>query len=190
MSSRAIDESSQGIAQSSAMTLHELLSLHYGRLRMMARACFLRLPRTPTQQTTALVHEAFMRLERRGRLHWQRPTHFFADMQQAMRDHAVERARARRTAKRGGQLVRTDRLSQLAWQSREEARVQDTLAISRALQGLEYAHPDIAQVVFLRFYCDMSMKEIAIILQVTVRTVERRWAFARAWLKSELAALP
>ena len=166
--------------------LHDLLHECYDDLRKLARARTRRLPASRTLRTTGLVHDAFMRLDRKGRVAWSKQEHFFADMAQAMRDLAVEYMRRKQAKKRGGHLQRTGRVSTILDDCRDGANLDQKLLVWEALERLNLAHPGGAQVVFLRIICGMSMSEIAISLTRTTRTVERHWAFARTWLKTEL----
>jgi RNA polymerase sigma-70 factor, ECF subfamily len=168
------------------LELGELLRELYGDLKRLARARTKRLPSWRSLRTTGLVHEAFVRLQRRDRRAWATRSHFFADVAQAMRDIAVEYVRGKQARKRGGHLVRTGSVSAIVDGDHARAAPGDKLAVSQALERLRVEHPQPAEIVFLRFFCDMTMDEIADWLGVTTRTVERKWSFARTWLESEL----
>jgi RNA polymerase sigma factor (TIGR02999 family) len=158
----------------------------YFDLKRLARARTRRLPSWRSLRTTGLIHEAYVRLLRRDRVAWATRGHFLADVAQAMRDIAVEYVRGKQAMKRGGHLVRTGSVSEIV--DRDHARIAagDKLAVFQALERLRAEHPQPAEIVFLRFFCDMTMDEIADWLGITTRTVERKWAFARTWLETEL----
>jgi RNA polymerase sigma factor (TIGR02999 family) len=166
--------------------LGTLLCAWYAELKRLARARTRRLPSWRSLRTTGLVHEAFVRLQQRDRRTWSRDDHFLADVAQAMRDIAVEYMRGKQALKRGGHLVRTGSVSEIVDGDHARAAPGDRLAVFQALERLRAEHPQPAGIVFLRFFCEMTMDEIADWLGVTIRTVERKWAFARTWLKTEL----
>jgi RNA polymerase sigma-70 factor, ECF subfamily len=166
--------------------LAELVRELYADLRRLARARTRRLPSWRTLRTTGLIHEAYVRLQQRDRRAWATRSHFFADVAQAMRDIAVEYVRGKQAIKRGGHLVRTGSVSAIMDGNDARAMSNDRLAVLQALERLRAEHPLPAEIVFLRFFGDMTMDEIADCLGVTTRTVERKWTFARAWLETEL----
>jgi RNA polymerase sigma factor (TIGR02999 family) len=161
-----------------------LVTLVYDQLRDLARRSLGRLAPGQTLQATALVHEAWLRLQGRGVDQAQ----FFQAAAQAMRDVLVERVRARLTQKRGG-----GRLQQFGDEDLAEIRpampVADLLGLDEALQELQAQHPEEAVVVLRRFFAGQSHAEIAADLQVHERTIERRWRFARAFLGRRLGGL-
>jgi RNA polymerase sigma factor (TIGR02999 family) len=136
-----------------------------------------------TLQTTALVHEAWLRLLDQKRTDWQDRRHFLAIAATTMRRVLVDRARARRSLKRGGGAP----VVTLA--DVEVAGIDpsiELLDIDRALTRLAAEFPRPARVVELRFFGGLEEKEIAALLDVTERTVRRDWSFASAWLAREL----
>ena len=138
-----------------------------------------------TLQPTALVNEACVKLLGGTELSWQNRTHFFAVAAMAMRQVLANHARGRRAAKRaaGGDRVT---LSDVAGARGSEIGV-DALALDDALAKLAAVDPRQARLVELRYFAGMTMEESAFVLDVSVRTVERDWVVARAFLKSELA---
>ena len=156
----------------------KLVSAVYEELRAMARAR-LRSERTGhTLQTTALVHEAYLKLLGPGALPWQHRAHFFGACANAMRQILVEHARARNTRKRGSG-VKPEVLEDAG------ANAQDLnliLAVDESLEKLRGEDKRAAEVVELRFFAGLEMNEIAEALQTSERTVHRDWAFARARL--------
>ena len=158
----------------------------YGELRRLAR-CHMRGERPGhTLQATALAHEAFLRLIDIQRVHWRDRAHFFAMASRLMRRVLVDAARARRAAKRGGGLrVSLDRALKLA--SDEDV---DLVALDMALDALANVDARKTQVVELRFFGGLTLKETADVLNVSEDTVARDWDFARTWLKRELSGRP
>jgi RNA polymerase sigma factor (TIGR02999 family) len=136
-----------------------------------------------TLSPTALVHEAYLKLAGDPRRSWRDRTHFLALAAVAMRHILVDRARARTTLKRGGGLAQvTLDEGALAGEDQPEA----LLALDEALEQLASLAPRLARVVELRFYGGLSEDEIAEVLGVTTRTVQRDWAKARVLLRRAL----
>lgn len=165
-----------------------LLELAYGELRRLA-AHFIADERTGhTLQPTALVHEAWMRLVDRDRVEWRGRAHFMAIAAQAMRRILVEHARARSRDKRGGgrQAIELDPELLAA----PEAHDVDVLALDEALVKLRDLSASQSRLVELRFFGGLSMDEVAEVLGISLRTAEREWRFARAWLMHELRGSP
>lgn len=152
----------------------------YDDLRRLAHALVLR--RTPgaTLNATALVHEAFLRLD--GRSAKDR-AHLLALAARAMRFVLVDHARARTAAKRGGFRVTLD---DDALPSPADARADEVLALDDALTRLADERPRLAEVVELRFFGGLSYDEIAAQQGTSARTAKRDWALARAWLHRAL----
>ena len=136
-----------------------------------------------TLQTTALVHEVYLRLLGRTQPTWQNRAHFFAATARAMRQILVDHARGKRSQKRGaqGNKVSLDDVAAATGVSD-----LDLLALDDALVALSENDPRKARVVELRFFGGLTREEIAEVLGVTTRTVEREWKFAQAWLRREL----
>ena len=166
---------------------HELQQTMYGELRRVAASYLRRERRNHTLQPTALVHEAWMRLQNQRDPQWQGRTHVLAVGAQAMRRLLVDHGRHQKRDKRGGgatPLALDDVLNAAASGG---VPVEDLLTLESALTRLEAIDARAAQVVTLRFFAGMSSPEAAEHLGVSVRTVEGDWAHARAWLKRELA---
>ena len=160
-----------------------LLSLIYDELRQLAAAQMARLPAGQTLQATALVHEAYLRLAGKADLHLERRKHFFFAAARAMHDILVERARSKAGPKRGGgrRRVVLDEAVALI-----EPPPEEVLALHDALADLEKEDPLKAQIVNLRYFTGMTMKETAAVLGLSERTAHRHWRFIKAWLKSRL----
>lgn len=165
----------------------EMMPTMYGELRRVARRYLGRERKNHTLQPTALVHEAWLRLQNERGAAWQGRTHGLALGAQAMRRLLVDHGRHQKRQKRGGgaQPVALDDLMKAA--KTQEVPVEDLLALEEALTRLEAIDPRAAQVISLRFFSGMSSAEVAEHLGVSVRTVEGDWSHARAWLRRELA---
>lgn len=133
-----------------------------------------------TLQPTALVHEVYLKLVDQDRARWQDRAHFIAVGAQAMRRILVDHARGRQRLKRGGSAQRLGLHDGLALAGLDERT--DLLTLDDALNDLTAAYPNHARVVELRFFGGLTAEEAAVVLDVTTRTVERHWQFARAWL--------
>src|SRR5262245_23373980 len=166
----------------------ELFPVIYGELRRVAGRYLSRERRNHTLQPTALVHEAWLKLQNEQRVSLHGRTHGLALAAQAMRRLLVDHGRRQKRDKRGGgeAPVVFDELLKAA--NTAAVPVEDLLTLEAALTRLEAEDPRAAQVVVLRFFSGMSTPEVAEHLEVSVRTVEADWTFARAWLKRELAS--
>lgn len=157
----------------------ELLPLVYDELRHLASSRMSHEAAGQTLQPTALVHEAWLRLARPGDRQWNNRAHFFRAAAQAMRRILVDRARLKSSLKRGSnpERLNLDDLS-LATTTPDDRVV----LVDEALYRLEQQDPDSARIVTLKFFGGFTNREIAETLEVTERTVERQWAYARACL--------
>ena len=166
----------------------EVFPVIYAELRRVAKRYLSRERMNHTLQPTALVHEAWLRLQKDRGDEWQGRTHGLALAAQAMRRLLVDHGRHQKRDKRGGgaQPLALDELLKAA--ETNGAPVEDILALEAALTRLEAVDPRAAQVVELRFFSGMSNPEVAEYLQLSLRTVESDWTHARAWLKRELAS--
>lgn len=163
---------------------HELLPVVYRELRELARRALGRQSRDFTLGTTALVHEAYLRLHDRGPLTVEDRRHFYAVAAIAMRQIVVDHARRRRTLKRGGAMQRVD--LEAARVSAHDA-AEDLLALDEALSRLQRLDERLGRVVELRFFGGLSVEETADVLEIDPRTVKRDWRKARAILYASLA---
>ena len=136
-----------------------------------------------TMQTTALVHEAYLKLIDISNVDWQHRAHFFAISAQIMRHILLDQARKRVAAKRGGEAARVnlDDVPDLSG-----SRARELIALDDALTALARIDPRKAQVIELRFFAGLSVEETAEVLKVSSDTVLRDWRLARAWLLAEL----
>lgn len=134
--------------------------------------------------TTALVHEAYLKLARLDRMEWQNRAQFCAEAARAMRRILVDYAVRRRAAKRGGERVQVELDDSLAL---PDPRADELLALDEALTAFEKEWPRQARVVECRFFGGMTIPEMAEALGVAEATVSRDWQLARAWLNRALA---
>ena len=170
-----------------AKAVSDLMPLVYDELRRLAASYIRRERPGQTLQATALVHEAYVRLIGERAQNFQNRTHFLAIAALSMRQILVQRARARKAGKRGGdpqritldeQLFRTDG-------TRTPSEI-DLVALDTALERLAALDARHAKVVELRYFAGLSIEEIAEVLDISPATVKRDWTLARAWLKREL----
>ena len=163
--------------------LDRLLPLVEGELRRIAARHMRREDPGHTLQTTALVHEAYLKLVDQRRAGWQNRAHFFALSAQIMRRILLDHARGRARAKRGGGAVHVD-IAEAAVLSPE--RSGDLLALDEALVRLSEFDPVKGRIVERRHFGGLSVEEVAEVLGVAPITVMRHWGLAKAWLKREL----
>jgi RNA polymerase sigma factor (TIGR02999 family) len=168
----------QGRAGSKA-SLESLFPAVYDELRGIAHRHIARRQQGETLTTTALLHETYLKLVDAARVTWVDRAHFFALASRAMRFVLVDHARARLSEKRGGQLqeVSLDKAHVPA-----EDRAEDLIAIDEALTALAAKSERLSQLVHYRFFGGMEYEEIAEVTGLSVPTVKRDWARARAWL--------
>ena len=170
--------------------LEQLMPLVYSQLRAQARRHLRNERPDLTLQSTALVHEVYLRLVRADDVDWRDRVHFFALSAQIMRRILVDAARKRAAAKRGGGAPRVDHssavdLDQLPTADSDAASL---CALDDALESLAQIDPRRAKVIELRFFGGLSVEETADVLEVSSQTVMRDWRLARAWLARELQA--
>ena len=161
------------------VTSEQLLPLVYEELRRLAAGQMAKESAVQTLQPTALVHEAWLRLAGTEGILWQNRAHFFGAAAQAMRRILVERARCRMAVKRrsaSGGVVGS------AGEGTEPEPGDFILLIHESLDCLEQEDPDAARIVMLKFFSGLGSAEIARMEECSVRTVERRWTFAKARL--------
>ena len=163
--------------------LEQLTPRVYDELRRIA-GHFMRDERPGrTVQTTALVHEAYLKLIDVTSVDWQHRAHFFAVSAQIMRHILLDRARRRVAAKRGGAAphLNLDEVPDIG-----SGRARELIALDDALSAMAKLDPRKARVVELRFFAGLSVEETAEVLKVSSDTVKRDWRLARAWLLAEL----
>jgi RNA polymerase sigma factor (TIGR02999 family) len=162
----------------------ELLPLVYEELRRLAAHNLAREAPGRTLNATALVHEAYLRLAGgRDDQRWESRRHFFGAAAEAMRRILIESARRRRAQKRGGQLHRLD---MALVDPANPIDSEELLALDEALEELNTEDPLAAELVKLRYFTGLSLKEAAELLKIAPRTADRLWAYARARLYREI----
>jgi RNA polymerase sigma factor (TIGR02999 family) len=163
--------------------LDQLSKCVYEELRLMARRHMKNERQGNSLQTTALVHEVYLRLVDVTKVEWQQRAQFFAMAAQMMRRILVDAARARASHKRGAEAVRVN-FDETAVVSPEPDRAM--VALDDALAAFEQVAPRQAKVVELRYFGGLQEEEIVEVLKISPRTVRRDWEFARVWLAREL----
>jgi RNA polymerase sigma factor (TIGR02999 family) len=171
------------LAQGDAHAAEELLPVVYDELRRLAAWHLSNEKPGQTLQATALVHEAYLRLVGKEDVQWESRRHFFGAAAEAMRRILVENARRKKRLKHGGNLERVDLEGLEIPASMPD---DDLLAIDEALDRLAEADPRAAELVKLCFFVGLTQEQAAKALGVSISTVERTWAFARAWLFREI----
>ena len=164
--------------------LDALLPLVYKELRRLAHFQLRNERPDHTLQTSALVHEAYVRLAQLNSPAWESRTHFLAIAAQLMRQILVDYARRHGAAKRGADSPKVSLENALMV---PESKAVDVIQLDDALQSLAHIDPRQAQVVELRFFGGLSLAEISETLQIAPATVQRDWTAARAWLYREIS---
>ena len=164
-----------------ARALEQLTPLVYAELRKIAHRYMNRERAGHTLQTTAVVHEAFLRLLGNPQENWQNRAHFYAIAAQMMRRILVDYARANLRAKRGGETIRVA-LEDIDAPVTEPALDPDLIALDDALEKLAEIDPRRGRVVELRFFGGLTVEEAAHVLGVAPDTIIRDWRVAKAWL--------
>ena len=174
----------QAVNRGETGSAENLLPLVYDQLRCLAAARMTQECAGHTLQATALVHEAWLRLVKEGERNWENRAVFFAAAAEAMRRILIENARRKSRLKRGGaDLVRVALADSDLAESTPDDRI---LMIDEALERLQAQDPEAAKLVVMKFFGGMTNQEVAANLGTTERTVERRWAYAKAWLLSTI----
>ncbi|HKT48064.1 MAG TPA: sigma-70 family RNA polymerase sigma factor [Candidatus Acidoferrales bacterium] len=164
--------------------LDSLMPLVYEELRGLARHYLQQERPGHTLQSTALVHEAFVRLVGQNPPDWQSRTHFYGVAARLMRQILVDHARASRAAKRGGDSLKLTVDEGLLGAKKADL---DIVALDEALTSLAQLNPQQSQIVELRFFSGLSIEETAEVMGSSPATVKRHWTAARAWLFREMS---
>ena len=173
-----------GIEQGDPAAAEQLLPLVYEELRSLAAQRLTHEKPGQTLQATALVHEAYLRLvDVKRAQQWNSRGHFFAAAAEAMRRLLVERARRKKRARHGGSRRRVDLDTELCVTGDAD---QSLLALDDALSRMAAEEPEAAEIVKLRYFAGLTIEETAAAMAVSVRTVNRHWTYARAWLYEQL----
>ena len=167
-----------------------LMPLVYEHLHTLARQHMRREREGHSLQSTALVHEAYLRLVDSRRVEWQDRAHFFAVAARVMRRILVDAARKKAATKRGGDLARVQHATPIEFDGMPAAgsdRTAAVCALDDALETLSKMDPRRAQVIELRFFGGLSVEETAEVMGISPRLVLRDWKVARDWLARELS---
>jgi RNA polymerase sigma factor (TIGR02999 family) len=169
----------QAIGRSEGGAAEQLLPLVYDELRRLAATRMARESSAQTLQPTALVHEAWLRLVADTERTWQNRAHFFSAAAEAMRRILIERARRRSRLKHGeGQAPLNIEDLEMAEMTPDDP----ILLVNEALERLHTEDSELAHIVVLKFFGGLTNQEMAESLQISERTVDRQWAYAKAWL--------
>lgn len=160
-----------------------LIPLIYDELRSLARRCLASQRRDHTLQSTALVHEAYLRLVKHSSVHWENRVHFFAVAAQLMRRILVDHARKQGAAKRGGSQITLVLDEAIALPKKREV---DLVALDDALNNLAALDQRQSHIVELRFFGGLSIEDSSHVLGISPATVKREWATARTWLYQQM----
>lgn len=171
------------ITDGDAAAADELVPMVYDQLRVLAGRLLQGEPRNHTLQATALVHEAYVRLADVDSIDWRGKAHFAALAAKAMREILVDHGKRKRAKKRGGGWQRITMQGLFAGDVEHHL---DVMAVDEALTRFAKKHPRQAQIVELRFFADLTGKEIAEIVGVSRRMVVKDLAMAQAWLLREM----
>lgn len=161
-----------------------LIPLVYDELRRLARQCLASQRPDHTLQSTALVHEAYVRLVKHSSVHWENRVHFFAVAAQLMRRILVDHARKRLAAKRGGNRLTLTLDDAIALPKKREL---DLVALDDALNELAELDQRQSHIVELRFFGGLSIEDASHQLGISPATVKREWATARTWLYQQMS---
>jgi RNA polymerase sigma-70 factor, ECF subfamily len=171
------------LAQGNQAAAEKLVPLVYDELKRLARGYMRKERPDHTLQTTALVHEAYLKLVRQRRTDWQCRSHFFGIAAQMMRRILLDHARGHLRHKRSGerQILPLDEALTFSAEQSEEL-----VKLNAALERLSAIDPRQSKIVELRFFGGLSVKETSEILDISPKTVKRDWCMAKAWLHGEL----
>jgi len=174
------------IEQGDAKAANQLLPLVYEELRLLAAQKLSQERPGQTLQATALVHEAYLRLIGAEDQNWDNRGHFFKAAAEAMRRILIENARRKRTDKRGGSRKRVVLTESIAM-SKDQASIEEVIALDEALEKLEKKDQLKADLIKLRFYAGLTIDQSAKSLGISLTTAKSHWAYARAWLLREVS---
>lgn len=177
---RKLHEWSEGNRES----LDELTPLVYDELHRQAARFLGRERSDHTLQTTALIHETYLRLINQHRVNWESRTHFYAIAANLMRQILIDYARAKNRKKRGGKNIKLSFNEAVPLTSTEKSI--DLIALDEALERLEKIDEQQARIVELRYFSGLSLEETAKAIKVSRSTVANNWRMAKAWLHREL----
>jgi len=175
----------QSISSGDPAAADSLLPVLYDELYRLARKMMRKERQNHTLQATALVHEAFLRLVDEDQRSWENRRHFLRVAGRAMRNILVDSARARGAQMRGGGLQRVTLNDDLDTAN----GATEIVEIDQALSRLAKSDATLAEAVELKFFAGLEFREISELLDMPLRTLERRWQFAKSWLAREITRL-
>jgi RNA polymerase sigma factor (TIGR02999 family) len=164
--------------------LEQLIPVVYDELHRQAARYLRREHPGHTLQTTALIHEAYLRLIKQQNIEWQNRAHFYAIAARLMRQILVDHARRRQATKRGGSDIKVPLEEAMVISPGENV---DLVALDEALTRLAAIDPQQSRIVELRYFSGLSVEETAEVLGVSSRTVKRDWNVAKAWLRQQIS---
>ncbi len=173
-----------GYGRGDKEALDQLMPVVYDELRRQAARYLRREQPGNTLQTTALIHEAYVRLVDQRNVQWQNRAHFFGIAAQLMRRILVDHARAKKRVKRGGSDVRVSLADATVAVKGQDL---DVVALDEALERLAQIDEQQSRVVELRFFSGLTVEETAEVMGISKATVKRDWSMAKAWLHRELS---
>ncbi len=173
----------EAVAAGKASATNDLLPAIYSDLKRIAMVKLANESADHTLQPTALVHEAYMRLIGSSSDSWENRAHFFGAAAEAMRRILIDHARRKKRLKRGGGAKRVF----FEMEDISPVESEEILALDEALKDLEILDKQKADLVKLRFFSGMKLYEAAQVLNISSRTADRYWAYARAWLQRHMA---
>jgi len=176
----------QDIERGDARAANELLPIIYEELRLLAAQKLSRESPGQTLQATALVHEAYLRLVGQESQNWRSRGQFFGAAAEAMRRILIDNARRKKSLKRGGGQERVD-LDHVVLIDEDPIAPDELLALDEALDKLAGTDEKIAELVKLRFFAGLTGEQAAKALGISHNTADAYWAYARAWLRLEIA---
>ena len=165
--------------------LDELMPLVYDELRRLANRHLIREGQGNSLQSTAIVHEAYLRLSSQQKLSWQNRAQFFGLASKLIRNILVDHARAHQASKRGGGQYKLSLSEVDRFNTDQDV---DLVALNDAMSELALQYPQHSEVVELRFFGGLTIEETAEVMGLSHATIERNWNFARAWLRRQLTA--
>jgi RNA polymerase sigma factor (TIGR02999 family) len=174
------------IEQGDAQAVDELLPAVYQELRRLAAWKLSQEPAGQTLEATALVHEAYIRLVGEEKQGWTGRGHFFAAAAEAMRRILIDNARRKKSLKHGGGHQRID-LDEAVAASDDKTSLDDLIALDEALEELSKKDKVKADLVKLRYFAGLTSEQAAEVLGISPSTADRHWAYARSWLRIEIA---
>jgi RNA polymerase sigma factor (TIGR02999 family) len=175
----------QRVERGEESSADRLLPLVYGELRKLAAAKMVHESPGQTLQPTALVHEAWLRLGGDDQPAWENRAHFFSASAEAMRRILIENARKRKAMRHGGEFEKV-RASATGFDVAAPEADDELLLLHEAIESLAAHDPRAAELVKLNYFVGLTLEEAAKVFGITPRTAQRDWAYARAWLFTEI----